>query len=148
MPDLPLYKWLLGAFCAFSGGVAKTGVPGFGIVSVPIFVLTVGDARLSAGYLLPLLVVADIFAVVYYRRHTAAKALFSLLPWVAIGLAAGSVVLGYPDTYIRPLVGFITSAMFVLNLWRWWRPTLQPASGWPTARVYGISAGIATVHDH
>jgi uncharacterized membrane protein YfcA len=145
MPDFPLYKWLLSAFCAFSVGVAKTGVPGLGILSVPVFVLTIGDARLSAAWLLPLLISADLFAVVYFRRHASAGALFSLLPWVAAGLAAGAYVLRFPDTLIRPLVGSITLGMLLLYLWRQRHAKDQPKSDWRHSSFYGVSAGFATM---
>ena len=52
----------LAALAAVLIGVAKTGVPGFGILVVPLMVLAVGDARQSAGWLLPLLCVADVSA--------------------------------------------------------------------------------------
>jgi len=145
MPDFPLYKWLLGALCAFSVGVAKTGVPGFGILSVPVFVLTVGDARLSAAWLLPLLILADAFAVVYYRRHAAARALFSLMPWVAAGMASGAVMLRFPDGVIRPVVGTISLVMLILFVWRQRHASSVPASDWKHAGFYGTSAGFATM---
>lgn len=145
MPDFPLYKWLLGALCAFSIGVAKTGVPGFGILSIPVFVLIIGDARLSAAWVVPLLICADIFAVVYYRRHAAAGALFSLLPWVLIGMAGGAVMLGQPDQLIRPTVGTISLVMLLLYLWRQRKTTTVPPSDWKHAGFYGASAGFATM---
>lgn len=145
MPDFPLYKWLLGAFCAFSVGVAKTGVPGFGILSVPVFILTVGDARLSAAWLLPLLICADAFAVFYYRRHAAAAALFSLFPWVLIGMAGGAVMLRYPDQLIRPVVGTISLVMLLLFVWRQRKTTVIPQPDWKHAGFYGTSAGFATM---
>lgn len=145
MPDLPLYKWLLGALCALSVGVAKTGVPGFGILSVPVFVLTVGDARLSAAWLLPLLICADAFAVVYYRRHAAAAALFTLLPWVVAGMAGGAIMLRYPDELIRPVVGSISLIMLLLFLWRQRSTASIPPQDWKHAGFYGTSAGFATM---
>jgi uncharacterized protein len=145
MPDFPLYKWLLGAFCAFSVGVAKTGMPGFGVLSVPVFILTVGDARLSAAWLLPLLVCADAFAVVYFRRHAAAAALFSLLPWVIAGMAAGAVMLRYPDQLIRPTVGGISLVMLILYVWRQRKTAPVPRADWKHAGFYGTSAGFATM---
>ena len=48
-------RFALAALAAVLIGVAKTGVPGFGILAVPIMVLAVGDARHAAGWLLPLL---------------------------------------------------------------------------------------------
>lgn len=145
MPDFPLYKWLLGAVCAFSVGVAKTGMPGLGILAAPVFVLLVGDARLSAAWLLPLLICADAFAVVYYRRHAAAGALFTLLPWVMIGMAGGAVMLRYPDRLIRPVVGTISLVMLLLFLWRQRRTTPLPPADWKHAGFYGTSAGFATM---
>ena len=53
MPHLELWQWALGILVAVLTGIAKTGVPGLGILIVPLMVLTVGDARLSAGWLLP-----------------------------------------------------------------------------------------------
>ena len=93
MPELHTWQWLLGALCAFFVGVAKTGVPGLGAMVVPLMVLAIGDARLSAGYLLPVLITADLFAVYYWRKHASAWKLFSLAPWVLLGLAAGSFAL-------------------------------------------------------
>ena len=81
---------MLGAACAFFAGIAKTGLPGIGILIVPLMVLVVGDARQSAGWLLPVLCSADVFAVLYWRRHPAAKRLFALAPWVLAGMAGGA----------------------------------------------------------
>ena len=78
-------------------------------MAIPLFVLTVGDARLSAGWLLPVLLTADLFAIVYYRRHAAANRLFTLFPWVVIGLAAGTYALGYPEQLLQH-AGWLHSA--------------------------------------
>ena len=59
MPDLQPWQWALGALCAMFVGVAKTGMPGFGISAIPLMVFAVGNARASAGWLLPILCVAD-----------------------------------------------------------------------------------------
>jgi hypothetical protein len=58
MPELFWWQWGLGALCAANVGMAKTGMPGMGVMVVPLMVLTVGDARLSAGWLLPILCMA------------------------------------------------------------------------------------------
>ena len=118
LPDLPLWRWALGALCAFGVGMAKTGVPGLGILVVPLMVLAVGDARQSAGWLLPLLCTADLFAVVYYRRHAQTRRLFHLAPWVLVGMAAGALALSASERYLRPVVGLIVLAMIGLHLRR------------------------------
>ena len=55
--------WAIGALAAFLVGVAKTGVPGMGILVVPI-VAMIFPAKQSVGALLPLLVCGDIAGVV------------------------------------------------------------------------------------
>jgi len=155
-PDVALWQWLLGGACALGVGMAKTGVPGLGIFVVPLMVLAVGDARQSAGWLLPLLCVADVFAVAVYRRHAEARQLFSLVPWVLVGMAAGALALGGPESVLRRVVGAIVLAMVVLRIARG-RPRpaedgvpppalslggAKPALG--SAIGYGVVAGFAT----
>jgi uncharacterized protein len=149
-PDLAPWQWALGAVCAVFVGLAKTGVPGFGIFVVPLMVLTVGDARQSAGWLLPLLSVADVIAVVRFRRQAAARRLFSLIPWVLVGMAGGAFALGGPEAWLRRLVGVIVLVMIALRLFRnpnKVAPTPEPAVTSPResgAAAYGVAAGFAT----
>ncbi len=143
MPELALWQWAVGIAAAFCVGVAKTGVPGLGIMVVPMMVLTVGDARLSAGWLLPILCTADAFALFYWRRHASAGRLFGLAPWVIAGCIAGALALSLPERTIRPLVGTIVLLMLVAYLRRRFMPAAAEAaevSGAP----YGVAAGFAT----
>lgn len=142
MPELAWWQWAMGALGAFAVGVAKTGVPGLGIFVVPLMVLAVGNARQSAGWLLPMLCVADVFAVFYWRRHAAASRLFSLAPWTLMGMAAGAVTLGLSEAYLRPMVGVIVLLMLLAYLRRRFRKNEVPQ---PTRSApYGIAAGFAT----
>jgi uncharacterized membrane protein YfcA len=147
LPHLALWQWLLGGGAAFLVGVAKTGVPGLGILVVPLFVLTVGDARHAAGWLLPLLSAADILAVRIYRRHAEARRLFSLAPWVLAGMAAGAVALKAPERPLRRLVGVLVLAMMAFQAYRR-RRAEAPASDGREPRLhvvgYGVVAGFAT----
>ncbi|MBK5290984.1 MAG: sulfite exporter TauE/SafE family protein [Acidobacteriia bacterium] len=142
MPQLTLLQWALGALCAFSIGMAKTGMPGLGIFVVPTMVLVVGDARQSAGWLLPVLCAADVVAVLYWRRHAAANRLFSLTPWVVIGILGGAVALNWNDSVLRPMVGVIVFVMLAIYLYRRFWPGLEPAEA--SAIPYGVTAGFAT----
>lgn len=150
LPTLSPWQWSLGALCGLFVGMAKTGVPGLGIFVVPLMVIAVGDARQSAGWLLPLLCVADVFAVVAYRRHAQARRLFSLLPWVLLGMLAGALALGAPEGLLRRVVGAIVLSMVLLRLARSWRDgrgaTPLPTRTQETARAagYGLVAGFAT----
>lgn len=142
MPTFEPWQWLLGALCAFCVGVAKTGLPGLGILIVPMIVLTVGNARSSAAWLLPILCTADIFAVVYWRRHAAAGRLFSLIPWVLLGMAGGAVALNLSEKVLRPLIGGIILVMLIAYLIR--RYSKNPSDVAPHPVLYGAMAGFST----
>lgn len=142
MPSLELWQWLLGALCAYCAGVAKTGVPGLGILVVPMIVLTVGNAKSSAAWLLPILCTADAFAVFYWRRHAAAGRLFTLVPWTLVGMAGGAAALSLPEKVIKPMIGGIIVVMLIAYLVR--RYSRNPASITPHPALYGVTAGFAT----
>jgi uncharacterized protein len=145
-------RFALAALAGLLIGVAKTGIPGFGILAVPLMVLAVGDARHSAAWLLPLLCLADLFAIAAYRRHAQARRLFGLLPWVLGGIGAGAITLAAPERTLRLLVAAIVIVMIAL---RWLRgrgaaaseaaaTEVPPRDRWWQAAGYGVSAGFAT----
>ena len=60
---------LCGLISALFFGMSKTGVPGIGVLGILVMMLAFpGEEKLSSGAVLPLLVVADVFAVRYYWR--------------------------------------------------------------------------------
>lgn len=101
-------------------GMAKTGVPGFGILVVPIIAAIFGG-RQGAGALLPMLIVADVFAVAYYRRHTQWEPLRVLAPWVLLGMAGGALFLwrlglDHGKDWMNPVIGGMVLAMLTVHL--------------------------------
>lgn len=141
MAEIAAWQWALGALCAFFIGVAKSGVPGLGMVSVPLMILAVGDARASVGWLLPILITADFCALYFWRRHADAKLLLRLAPSVLFGLIAGGFALGLSERYIRPLIAAIVLAMLLVYLIRRFRPSLLPVLH---PGPYGFAGGFST----
>lgn len=151
LSSLTPWHWLLAGVAAVSVGIAKTGIPGFGTLAVPLFVLAVGDARRSAGWLLPLLCVADLFAVATYRRQAHVRRLFELAPWVLVGMGIGALALGAPERPLRLAVGGLVLAMVGLRLSRDRKQASAAPGGaragrdpWRTSATYGLVAGVAT----
>jgi uncharacterized membrane protein YfcA len=144
VPSLAPWRWALGALCALFIGVAKTGVPGFGIAAVPLMELAVGGAGASVGWLLPLLCVADVFAIAYYRRQVYARRLFELAPWVIAGGAVGVAALRSGQAVLRPMIGGIVLAMIVVHLLRKRHPDRPVPQDWHHGARYGFFAGFAT----
>src|SRR5438132_9798575 len=104
---LELWQWWLGIISAIAIGVAKTGMPGLSTFIAPLMVLTVGDARYAAAWTLPTLSTADVFALLYWRRHADARKLFSLIPSVVAGMFGGALALSLSDLVLRGLVGCV-----------------------------------------
>jgi len=122
-------------------GVAKTGAPGLALLTVPLMVFAVGDARHSAAWTAPILIVGDVFAVWYWRRHAEGRALLTLVPWVMVGMAFGGLALNADDTILRRVLGVIVLSMLALTILRRRHPSAVPRGH---ASIYGVMAGFAT----
>jgi uncharacterized membrane protein YfcA len=141
VPQLAWWQWLLGVFSAFMIGVAKTGAPGVGTLVSPLMVIAVGDARLATAWTLPVLMTADVFAVWYWRRHAETRQLFSMIPWVLVGILGGALALALPEAAIRRMIGAIVVAMLLIYLRRRLRPSTD-VHGNPG--FYGVATGFAS----
>jgi len=144
MTDLGILNWAVIALCGALIGMSKTGLPGAGILVVPLMASAV-DAKASVGLLLPMLIVGDVFAVGVHRRHAEWSRLVPLLPWTALGILAGWLALGRLDSgALRPFIGATILGMLALNRWR---RRLQSADGdgegVPHSRLFAPSMGVA-----
>jgi hypothetical protein len=145
--DLTWWAWLALGVAAVSVGLSKTAVPGAGTVSVAIFAAVL-PAKQSTGVLLPLLIVADLFAVTMYRRHADWRALLRLAPAVVAGLVLGSVFLAFADDlWVKRTIAVILLTVIAITLLR---RRLSPAvdadrSHNVAAAAYGTVSGFATM---
>jgi uncharacterized membrane protein YfcA len=145
--ELTSLKWVLLAVASFLVGLTKSGVPGLGVLIAPLFADAI-PARASTGALLPLLIVGDIFAVAYYRRHAVWKYLVKLFPWAGAGIIIGYFAMGrITDAQFRPIIGGITLLMLAVNFWRTaTRGKEAPIpTQWWFAAIIGLLAGITTM---
>jgi len=86
--DLDLFGWVVVAFCAVMVGTNKTGMPGLGILIVPLMALVL-PTRQSTGILLGILILGDLFAIVYHRHNARWGHVLRLLPAAFAGIVAG-----------------------------------------------------------
>lgn len=80
--------WSLYLICAVLIGMSKTGIQNIGTVSVPFFALLFG-AKYSTGIVLIMLCMADLIAVIYYRKSLIWSEVTKLLPSALVGLLVG-----------------------------------------------------------
>lgn len=144
--DLNLIQWLLMAVCALFIGMSKVGVPGVSMIVVPVLAIIFGGKQ-STGVLLPILMIADLFGVLYYRRHAQWSYLWKIIPWafVGIGLAlwVGEVV---NDEQFKNIIAILVFLCIGLMLWRDRKKEQQffPDQWWFAAGM-GILGGFATM---
>lgn len=147
-PDATLLFWAFLALCALFVGLSKTGIPGLSILVVPL-IASVIDPRASVGLMLPMLLVGDLFAITWYRRHTDWRRVAILLPWALVGLAAGYVVLDRVDSVLLGrILGGIVLLLLLLHGWMDWRGgagALNLAGHRWIAPLAGVAAGATTM---
>lgn len=145
-------QWAMLALTAFLVGIAKTGIPGVGVIAVPLIAIVWTDAKESVGLLLPLLIFADLFAAGYYRRKAMWGHIIRLLPWAIAGIIAGYFTMKNIDgKHLKPVIGGIVLAMLGLNYFQsagGKKPKdseIALPSHWAFAAVMGLVAGVITM---
>ena len=89
--SLQLPELLLIFLSAVAIGMAKTGLGGFGILTVPIMAGIFG-AKSSTGLVLILLIFADFFGVWFYHRHANINLILKLSPSTIFGILLGILI--------------------------------------------------------
>lgn len=120
-------------------GMAKTGVHGAGMMSVPILANVFGG-QLSSGMMLPILVIADVLGVWYYHRHASWKHLKILFPWAAVGIVLGTIIGKYIDDHDFKIVMALTIVVSVVIM-LWLEKSREEVI--PQKRWIGIASGTA-----
>ena len=115
--DITALHYFYIGLAAFLVGFTKTSVGGVGILAVLLMALAI-PGKASPGVLMPMLVVADIMAVIYYRRSCQWDILLRLLPMSLVGVGIGFLVLRLvPDANFERIIGATILAMLALDIW-------------------------------
>jgi uncharacterized membrane protein YfcA len=118
MFDLSMIQWAVLILSTIFIGLTKAGIPSLGVLVVTVLMF-VFPAKESIGILLPMLIIGDIFAVIYFRRNVVWKYLFSLMPWVLMGIAIGFFVLDIVnDEQLKPIIGILVLSLSILHVCR------------------------------
>lgn len=143
--DITTTAWILAFTATCVIGISKAGIKGIAIINVTLMALAFG-AKESTGLLVPLLVVGDLFAVIYYHRHTQWRFIIRLLPWIVIGVVIG-VFIGKdmpPRIFKIGMAGIIIGSVLMMYWWDKKKSKTVPTH-WTFGGVIGILAGITTM---
>lgn len=136
---------LLAFLAAFLIGVGKGGLKGMSILTVTLMALVYG-AKASTGIILPLLIIGDILAVIYFKKHTKWKYLINFLPWMLVGVVIASFVgKDLPETTFKQWMGGII--LFSVGF-MWFSENrankILPSNKWFSGSM-GFAAGFTTM---
>jgi uncharacterized membrane protein YfcA len=145
LSQISIASWVLAATATFLLGISKAGLKGMSIFNVTLMALAFGS-RASTGLIVPLLIVGDIFAVIYYNRHTQWKYILRFLPWMILGILIGVLVgKDLPEREFK--WGMVTVIFISLGMLYWWdrRKSEHVPTHWLFAGSMGVMAGICTM---
>lgn len=147
MPSLTPLQWVAAVAAAFGAGASKAGFSGLGLVAVVVFASIFG-ARDSTGVVLPMLVIADIGAVAFFKQHARWDHLRRTLPMAAVGVVLGTLIMSRLDNAsFRPVIGGIILGLACVQVVRMRWPDLgghvphTRAAAW----ALGLAAGVTTM---
>ena len=139
------YEWILVLISALLVGFSKAGLKGIAVVFVTILAY-VYTAKVSTGILLPLLIAADIYAVIYYRDKVIWKHIYRLMPWMIAGVLLGTWVgKDLPEDIFRQ--GMAVIILLTVGMMYWWDRQKQvrvPEGLWFSS-IMGLAAGFTTM---
>jgi len=144
--EISAFEWFIILICGMLIGMSKVGIPGVSMIVVPALAFIFG-AKPSTGVLLPILMMADIFGVAYYRRHADWAKVLKVLPWAVVGvliaLWVGEIV---NNEQFKNLIAILVFISIGLMLWKDHRKDAQffPDKWWFAASM-GILGGFATM---
>jgi len=143
--DLSLYlPLLLASLCV---GLSKGGLPGIGMIAVPMLALKMSPIE-AAALLLPIFILSDIVAVYLYRHHFDKRNLKIMVPAGLIGVAIGGLTASVvSETGITFLIGLLGIG-FCLKVWLQkntaeTKKTVSVASGYAWGTLSGFTSFVA-----
>ena len=143
--DISTTAWALALTAAFVIGISKAGIKGIAIINVTLMALAFG-AKESTGLIVPLLVVGDAFAVIYYNRHAQWKYIAAFLPWMILGILIGTAIgKDLPETTFKISMSIIILGTVIMMYWWDRKKSKNVPTHWAFAGFIGTMAGITTM---
>ncbi len=137
---------VIGIVAALIIGLSKTAIPGGGLLATPLLA-TVVSGRLIAGTMLPLLLIADVFAVTWFGKHARRDVLRPIVPTVLLGFAAGTLfyaVLGSGGRALEMVIGSSILLLVIIQSARIIRATPPKPATPQITHIVGATGGFTT----
>ncbi len=143
------WQWACAYAAAICIGLSKTGFGGIGMVGI-LLMAQIMPARESTGAVLPLLIVADIFAVCTFGRFTVWRHPVKMLPPAILGIVTGWLIMPRISTAVfGPMIGWVVIGLVALTIAKKLSGKLSaaavehPSIAWPLGWTAGVTTMLA-----
>ncbi len=138
-------QWSLAILAAIILGISKAGIGSISILTVTMLAYTFGS-KISTGVLLPMLVVADIFAVFFFKRHTQWPHLLRMLPWMIAGVIFGAWLgKDIDEVLFKKVMAAIILSSVAVMFWREHKAVSEIPTHWSFASIMGLGTGFTSM---
>jgi len=134
-------------------GIAKAGFGGgIGIIAVPLTILVVPPGR-AIGFMLPILIVADVFSNLHHMKQQSKPHLKWTLTGAVVGVATGSLILwamqstDYFNAWLNASIGGLCLLFVAVQVYRMagGRVPRVPDGRWPGRIAGGVAGTVSTL---
>jgi uncharacterized membrane protein YfcA len=139
------FQWTLAVLAALLIGISKAGLSSISILHVLLLAAAFGS-KSSTGVLLPMLIVGDILAVVYYKRSVQWSALLRLAPYVMTGILLG-VWIGkdLDEAIFKKMMASIVLIIVLGMVYLEKKPLQNVSSSFWVSSIVGITTGFTSM---
>lgn len=139
-------SWLLIFMAGAFIGANKTGVVGISLISIPILAAVFGG-KASTGVLLPMLIAADVIAIVSFRKSIRWNELLGILPWtlagIGIALFVGDLI---ADSVFKICIASVVFLVLIFMITREFRGQLSSLKPhWYLNAAVGLLGGFSSM---
>jgi len=130
-------------------GFSKTAMPVAGVLAGPVLAVVLGPT-VATGFMVPLLILGDLFGLFYFRQHGDWRLIRRLVPGVLLGFLLTAVLFKLLDTHtLGRIIGLLILASVALEVWRQRTESiddeLEPMTNKAAIVFFGTLAGMTTM---
>jgi hypothetical protein len=145
-PDLLF--WSLASVAAFLVGASKGGLPGVGVLGVPLLAQIMSPV-VAAGLLLPIYIVSDVYGLWIYRHSYDKRNIVIIVSAAALGILVGWATASHTnDDMVKLLVAVIGIFYFADLLLKARRNLAPKPADVPRGIFWGSLAGFTSFVSH
>ncbi len=148
MINFDLWFWVCAIAASLLVGASKGGLPGVGVLGVPVLAQATSPV-VAAGLLLPILITSDWYGLWMYRKNYDLRVIKLMVASGTIGILVGWAAASHTnDDVVKLIVGIIGLFYFMDAILKSRRVVQPAAENLPRAAFWGSIAGFTSFVAH